>query len=162
MPSTESINTQFQGAFVKLSEGDYALRTSGSISGSSSPIQVTIPVATEVTSSTANGKVTTPGADANIAATANLVAGTWDIEIWTFIGGTTVANLEVDNMKFKIGNTAIATILNPVAGTTGATGLGVYRIRVDIPNAAPISVASGVVATTGAVYTASIVATRIS
>ncbi|GHF92110.1 hypothetical protein [Streptomyces griseosporeus] len=113
------------------------------------------------TSTTANGSVTSPGADAAIATTATLPAGTWEIEAKTFITGTTVAALESDNMKFKIGATAVATIINPVPGTTGATDTGEIRMRVNLPAPSPVSVASGAAGTTGAVYKASIVANKV-
>lgn len=180
MPSTESIQTQLQGSFVKNAEGNYSLQTTGAAGGTSTvalsqtgtdntvkiaaaqSISATIPTVQAVTAVTANGKVTTPAALAAIATTPNLAAGTWDIEVFSFIGGTTVATTELDNMKFNIGATVVATILNPVPGTTGATSNGIFRIRVNLGGSTPVSVTTGVLATTGAIYSASIIATRIA
>lgn len=125
-------------------------------------IPATLPTAQNATSVTANGKVTTPAALAAIATTPNLAAGTWDIEVWVFIGGTTVANLEVDNSKFNIGATPVATIIVPVAGTTGASDVANFRIRVNLGGATPVSVTVGALGTTGAIYSASIIATKKS
>lgn len=163
MPSSESTNTQFQGSFVKIADGDYALRVSGAIAGGSTGALEVIPPAVALTTSvTANGKVTTPAAAAPIAATANLAAGTWDVEVTSFITGTTVANLELDNLKFRIGATTVATIISPVSGTTGATVNSVFKIRVNIPVPTPVSVVAGALATTAAIYAATIIATRVS
>lgn len=118
--------------------------------------------AVDNTSVTANGKQAAPAANTPIATTANLGPGSWDVECTTMIGGTTVANVEVDNMVFKIGATPIATILNAVAGTAGASDLGKFKIRVDLNAQAPISIASGGAAATAAsIYTASIVANKV-
>jgi hypothetical protein len=113
------------------------------------------------TSTTANGSVTSPGAGGAIATTANLTTGTWEIECKTFITGTTVAALESDNMKFQVGATPIATVINPVPGTTGATDTGELRIRVNLAANSPVSINAGVAGTAGAVYKASIVANKV-
>lgn len=188
MPSTESIQTQLQGSFVKNAEGDYSLQTTAaggaattvalSQTGTNNTVKIAaaqtiavtntagipslIPTVQAATAVTANGKTTTPAALAAIATTPNLAAGTWDIEVFSFIGGTTVAANELDNMKFNIGATPVATILNPVPGVAGATSNGVFRIRVNLGGSTPVSVTTGILATTGAIYSASIIATRIA
>ncbi len=152
-----------QQSYVKLNDGQYAMRVTGTANGdSAAALEVVIPVVARVTSSFADGKVTTPAAGANIAVTGNLAAGTWDVELTTFIGGTTVANLEMNNMAFKLGGTQLTLLGNPVPGTAGASDMGKYRCRVDIPTPTPLSVIAVALATTGAIYYASIVATRVN
>lgn len=160
MAEAESLNTMFHDAFVKNGDGDFSLQTTTSIEAGQSVVY-TLPIGSQATSVTANGKVTTPAAAANIAATPDLAAGTWDIEVTVFIAGTTVANLEMDNTKFNIGVTAVATIIVPVSGTAGATANGVFHIRVNLGGPTPVKVTVAATATTGAIYAASIIATRI-
>lgn len=152
-----------QESYVKLNDGQYAMRVTGTANGdSAAALEVVIPVVARVTSSFADGKVTAPAAAANIAVTGNLPAGTWDIEVTTFIGGTTVAGLEINNMAFKLGNTQLTLLGNPVPGTAGATDMGKYRFRCDIPTPTPVSVIAVANATAGSIYFASIVATRVN
>lgn len=124
------------------------------------PITTTLPEEVRLTSITANGKVTSPAAGVAIATTANLAAGTWDIEATVFISGTT-APVEVDNCKFRIGATPVATIIVPVAGTTGATNNAVFHMRINLGGTAPVSVNTAAEATTDSVYAATIIATRV-
>lgn len=163
MVALESLSTMEQESYVKLSDGQYALRVTGTANGDSpAALEVVIPVVARVTSSFADGKVTTPAAAANIALTGNLAAGTWDIEVTTFIGGTTVASLEINNMALKFGGTQLTLLGNPVPGTAGATDMGKYKCRVDVPTPTPMSVVAVALATTGAIYYASIIATRVN
>lgn len=163
MSHDESIGTMRQGSYVKISEGVYAQRITGTAGGeSASPIEVALPVVARTTSTFADGKVTAPGAATNIALTSALDAGTWDVEVTTFIGGTTVATLEMNNMAFKIGSTQLTLLGNAVPGTAGATGMAKYKCRVDIATPTPLSVATIAAATAGSIYYASIIATRAS
>lgn len=163
MVATESVNTMEQNSYVKLADGSYAQRITGTANGdSAAALEVVIPVVARVTSSCADGKVAAPGAASNIAVTGNLASGTWDVEITTFIGGTTVANTEINNMAFKLGGTQLQVLGNPVPGTTGATDMAKYRFRCDIPAPTPVSVVAVGAATAGSIYYASIVATRVN
>lgn len=160
MPSIESTNTQVQGAFVKLAEGSYAIRISGTANGDSTgPVEVVIPVIARATSIENSGKVAAPAAAAAIASI-TLDSGTWDLEVFSFIGGTTVANLEMDNMELRFAGVAACRIINPVPGTTGATGLGSIRERFD--GVGVVSINAVATATAGSIYAATIVATRVN
>lgn len=171
MAEPESLNTMFQNAFTKVSDGVYALTTQSATGGASTvvavsqagtnnAVQTLIPTAARITSVSANGKVTAPAALAAIATTPNLAIGTWDIEVTTFIGGTT-APVEIDNCKFNIGASAVATIVNPVPGAAGASANSQFHMRVQFGAATPVSVTAGAAGTAGAVYAASIIATRV-
>lgn len=162
MPESQSINTMLQQAFASVGASDnYALQISGVSGGDqASPIETSIPVAARATSIRDDGKVAAPGAGVNIAATAALDQGTWDIEVTTFIGGTTVSNLETDNMEVTNGGVAYCRVLNPVPGTTGATNRGGLKYRYD--GAGIIAVRAVAAATASSIYSATIVATRVN
>ena len=161
MPESESLNTMFQQSFVDVGGGSYALQTSGvSGGGSASPIEIAIPVAARATSIRDDGKATAPAAGANIAATAALEQGTWEIAVTTYIGGTTVANLEIDNMEVTHAGAAYCRVLNPVPGTTGATNKGELKYRYD--GAGIVAVRAVAAATAASIYSATIVCTRIN
>lgn len=114
------------------------------------------------TSTMANGSAAAPAAAAAIATTADLTAGTWDVEVTATISGTTVATLEADNMRLKIGGTAVAAVLVPVPGTAGGSAAGVLRCRVNIPTGvAPLSVVANANSTASSVYKAQIVASKV-
>jgi hypothetical protein len=151
----------FHGSFVNVGATGYALQVSGvSGGGTGSPIETSIPVVARSTSKVDDGKVAAPGAGVNIAATAALAQGTWDVEVTTFIGGTTVANTEMDNMEVTHGGVAFCRVLNPVPGTAGASNPGFLRYRFD--GNGVIAVRAVAAATAGSIYTATIVCTRIN
>lgn len=114
------------------------------------------------TSVTDTNTVTTPAAGAAIATTASLPAGTYDIDVTTFIGGTTVAATEINNMRLLVGGTAITRIINPVAGTAGATSNAKVSVRAVLATSGTAQVVAVALATTGAIYGANIVARRIA
>lgn len=152
----DSLNDYMYQYYQRLITGNAAL--SGAINVSRAAVGVE---ATTSSTSGATSSVSAPGADAIIASIVALPAGTYEVECTTFIAGTTVAALEADNMSFKIGATVIGKIMNPVPGTAGGNGLGEYRIRINLPAPATISVNSVAAATAGSVYKASIVANKI-
>lgn len=117
--------------------------------------------ASNVNSLTDTNSVTSPAADAVIATTANLPAGTYDLEAITYISGTTVAATEVTNMRLRVGTTAIGRILNPVPGTTGGVATGQLRCRFIAPGGQAANIIAVAAGTTGAIYSASIVARRV-
>jgi hypothetical protein len=114
------------------------------------------------TSVTDTSTVTSPGAGAAIATTASLPAGTYDIEVTSFIGGTTVATTEINNMRLLVGGTAITRIINPVSGTTGSTTNAKVSVRAVLASSGTAQVVAVAAATTGAIYGANIVARRIA
>lgn len=189
MAAPESTNTMFQNSFTKNADGDYALKTTGTGAGGASTVSlastgntvkldqtdpnnkvriadgqiVTIanPLAGRNTSTFANGKVSAPAANTDIAVTADLSTGTWDIEATLSVLGTTVANVEATNMVFRIGGTTVATPTINVPGTTGSTAPRVFRARVNLGGTTPVSIRSGAAAATaGSIYVADIVATK--
>jgi hypothetical protein len=152
----DSLNTNMSKFYQALVEGNLSLLGALSVTRAA--------VGNEATTSNTSGatsSVNAPGADATIASIVALAAGTYDVECTTFIAGTTVAATESDNMAFKIGSTVIGKIITPVPGTTGANGLGEYRIRINLPAPTTVSVNSVGAATAGSVYKASIVASKI-
>jgi hypothetical protein len=163
MSQPETLNTMFQGAFVPVDAANkvYALQVSGATAGSQGvPIETSIPVAARVTSVIDTNKVAAPGAGATIATVGPLTSGTYEVEITTFIGGTTVANTEVDNMELRIAGIAVERIINPVPGTTGATNTSKIKFKYD--GASTVAVHANAAATASSIYTANIIATRIN
>jgi hypothetical protein len=153
----------FQGSFVLIDDATkaYALRISGLTSGTGGvPIETAIPVVARTTSIIASGEQSAPGVGVDIAATTALDAGTWDIEITTAIGGTTVAALESFNMEVLFAGVSKGRVINPVPGTTGASGPGYFKARYD--GGGIITVQAAEAATASSYYAATIVCTRIN
>lgn len=160
MPST---NDKLHGALVLVdaATGKYAMQISGATSGDQGvPIETSIPVAARQTSIIASGEQAAPGVGTDVAATVALEAGTWDIEITSLIGGTTVAALEAFNLEVLFNGVSKGRVINPVFGTTGASGTGTFRARYD--GAGIILVQAAEAATASSYYAATIVATRIN
>lgn len=180
MPQAESTNTMFHDAFAKATDG-YALQVVGSGAGGSSNVtldptgntvkidqtgannatQGLLPTAARVSSTCANGKVTAPAAGAAICTTASLAVGTWDIEATAFIGGTTVAATEVDNIELRLGAAKVTTVIVPVPGTAGGSANGQVRARIQVGTAAAVSLNATGAATAASVYVGQITATRV-
>lgn len=124
-------------------------------------VTIAEPLASRATSAFANGKVAAPAAGADIATTADLSAGTWDITCTIAILGTTVANNETDNVKFKIGAGVVATPTVCVPGTAGSPSATVWKCRVNLGGPTPVGIeAGGNAGTAGSIYVADIVATK--
>lgn len=113
------------------------------------------------TSVTDQNQVTSPGAGVDIARTAALPAGAYNVEVTSFISGTT-APADIPNMRLVIGATPVGRILNPIAGTTGAADLGKASYRVQITNPTSVGVIAVAAGTASSVYTALIVATKVA
>lgn len=164
MPNQDqSLNTMFQGAFVPVDEaqGQYALQVSGATTGSQGvPIETAIPVAARQTSIKVSGEQSAPGAGVDICATPALEQGTWDIEIFSTIGGTTVAALESFNMEVLNAGVSYCRVINPVPGTAGCSGAGYLKYRYD--GAGIITVQAAEAATASSYYAATIVCTRVN
>jgi hypothetical protein len=163
MAASESLNTMFQNSFeaIDADAGEYALRITGSSGGTAQTVVITEPIASRATSVFANGKLAAPAAGADIAVTSDLSTGTWDVTCTIAILGTTVANNETDNVKFKIGDTVVATPTLNVPGTTGSAGPTVWSCRVNLGAPTPVSLeVGGAAATADSIYVADIVATK--
>lgn len=172
MAEPESLSTMQQNSYVKQADGDYAVKTVASGTGSAQPVSISqvdpnnrvsiIPVpVSNVTSQTDTASQNAPAANTVICTTA-LAVGTWEVEAITFIGGTTVASLEATNMRLRIGGVAIGRILNPVPGTSGGVGTGQLRCRVVVAVGTPaLDIIAVSNATAGSVYSGSVVARRV-
>lgn len=137
-----------QNSFVKLGDGDYALQVVG-------------PSTEYVTTITDTSSVTSPSAGTTIAVTPALSPGVWDLEAITYIGGTTSDSLEPTNMRLVVGGAAISRIMNPVPGNTGGVGIGQLRVRYKLSSSATAGIVAVANATTGAVYSGTIIAKRV-
>jgi len=186
----ESTNTMLQNSFVKIADGQYAQRTTGS-GGGGAPSSVTLdptgntvkldqtdpnnkiriadgqnitianPLAGRSTSIFANGKQAAPAAATSIATTVALAAGTWDIECSIAILGTTVANVEATNIAFQVGGVTVATPTLNVPGVNGTTDLAKFHARVNLGAPTVVRLITGAAAATaGSIYVADIVATK--
>lgn len=119
-------------------------------------------VGVEATSSvTGAGSVTSPGVAATIAQIVALPAGTWEIEVDTFILGTTVGTLESDNLRFAVGGAPVATIVVPVNGVTGGANNSKFRYRLNQPAPATVAVITNATGTVNSIYKSSIIANKI-
>jgi hypothetical protein len=158
-----TVNDKLTGALVTVdaNSGKYAMQISGATSGDQGvPIETSLPVSARQTSIVASGEQAAPGAGVDIAATTALDSGTWEIEITAMIGGTTVAALEAFNMEVLFNGSSKGRLINPVPGTTGATGPGYFKARYD--GAGIILIQAAEAATASSYYAATIVATRIN
>ncbi|MFF5977029.1 hypothetical protein ACFY7C_36615 [Streptomyces sp. NPDC012769] len=151
----DTLNDYMYAYFQRVVTGNAAL--SGAINVSRAAVGVEATTANTSTTSSVNA----PAAGATVASIANLTAGTYEVEVTSFITGTTVATLESDNMRFHIGATPAGVIINPVPGTTGATDVGSFSTRINLTATTTISVVAIGAATAGSVYKASIVAKKI-
>lgn len=121
-----------------------------------------LPSVQQTNSGTDSNSVTSPGAGAVIATTASLPAGTYNIEVNSFIGGTTVAATEITNMRLVVGGTAISRIVNPVPGTSGATSPGRLVCRAVLAAPGTVQVIAVAAGTANSIYAANVVATRMA
>jgi hypothetical protein len=150
----DSLNDLMYAYYQRLVTGNAAL--SGAINVSRAAVGV------EATSSvTGAGSVTSPGVAATIAQINPLPAGTWEIEIDTFILGTTVGALESDNLRLSVGGVPVATIIVPVNGATGGVNNSKFRYRLNQVAPAVVAVVTNVAGTVGSIYKSSIVANKI-
>jgi hypothetical protein len=151
----DTLNDYMYQYYSRLVTGNAAL--SGAINVSRAAVGV------EATTAFTGGgtPVVAPAANASIAQIAGLTSGTYEVEITTFISGTTVASLESSNMNFRIGGVANGVILTPVPGTSGANACGIFRTRINVVGPITISVNAIAAATAASNYVASIVAQKI-
>jgi hypothetical protein len=123
--------------------------TSGTISGN-----VTVVPFSAVSAVSNSVPVTTPAALATIAS-GSLPAGTYDIFVQATVGGT-VAAVDLGNMTFAAA-ALTARLANANNGSPGSFG----PFQVTLSGIQAITIAAVNLATTGAVYAATITATRV-
>ena len=151
----EDINYYMYQYYSRLVTGNAAMAGAINVSRAAVGVEAT-------TAFTGGGTpVSAPGVGAVVGQITNLAAGTYEVEISTFVAGTTVTPLDASNMQFKIGATAAGTILTPVDGTAGAKDVGKFRTRINLVGTTTITVNAIAAATAGSSYMASIVAQKI-
>jgi hypothetical protein len=158
-----SINDKLAGALVTVDQnaGRYAIQVSGlGAADQGVPIESSIPVASRATSTFNTGKQAAPTAGTTIATLTVPAQGTYEIELHAFIGGTTVANVEIDNMELFVNGASVGRIINGVAGTAGAGGINRRVFRYD--GNGTIAIKANGASTAGSIYAATISATRIN
>lgn len=148
-----SLNDDMLAYYQNLVEG------TGTLLGG---IPATTPVVQQSNSLSDTNTVSAPAANAVLATVTAPATGTYQIEVVSFIGGTTVAATEINNMRLRVGGTAIGRVINPVAGTTGATANGSKRARVIATSGQVIDVIAVSAATASSLYACDLVATRIA
>lgn len=120
-----------------------------------------IPASQQSTSLSDTNTVPAPAANGVLATVTVPTAGTYQVEVTSFIGGTTVASLEATNMRLRIAGTAVGRVVNPVPGTTGGVGIGSKRARIQATAGQVIDVVAVSAATASSSYTCDLVASRI-
>ena len=110
-----------------------------------------------------SSSATTPAAGATIATVTPGTAGLWEVSVTASVLGTTVAAVDSNNMQLMQTTTSR---LNPMAltvpGTTGAPFQSVYpAVILNLSAVDTVNVKAIALATTGAVYAATIVCRRV-
>jgi hypothetical protein len=163
MAQAVSSGSMQQGSFVPVdpTNGVYAQMISGPTGGNTAvPIEAAIPVSSRATSTFNTGKQAAPTAGTTIATLTVPAQGTYEIELHAFIGGTTVANVEIDNMELFVNGVSQGRVINAVAGTAGASGINRRVFRYD--GNGTIAIKANAASTAGSIYVATISATRIN
>lgn len=105
------------------------------------------------------GKATSPTAGTVIATLTLTPAGTYDVEMQSIAVGS-VANLDADNFMAQIKGADFAPIQNPIYDTRATSSQGLLKFRVAAANNDVVRIIAKADATSGAIYSATIVATR--
>ena len=110
-----------------------------------------------------SGSVTTPAAGATIATVTPGTAGLWEVLVTASVLGTTVAAADSNNMQLMQTTTArLSPLALTVPGTTGAPFQSAYPpLILNLSAADTVNVKAIALATTGAVYAATIVCRRV-
>lgn len=114
-----------------------------------------IPNAASLQDSTAEGQQTSPAADTTICSTTLPFAGIWDIQWDVQLEGTLAVGTDDNNFQMLFNSGNIATSVNPAEE-------GLYpqeQLELAAGTSATLLIRNNVLATTGAIYTASFVAT---
>jgi hypothetical protein len=120
----------------------------------------TVPAVQQSTSLSDTNTVPAPGINGVLASVTVPATGTYEVEVVSFIGGTTVAALEATNMRLRVNAVAVGRVVNPVPSTTGAVGIGSKRARIQATSGQVIDVVAVAAATAASSYTCDLVATR--
>lgn len=150
-----SVNDNQAAYYAAMVEG------SGTLSGAL-PTAAGIPAVQQSTSLSDTNVVTSPGAGATLATVTVPATGTYQVEVVSAIGGTTVAATEMNNMRLRVNAVAVGRVITPVVGTAGSSGVGSKRARIQATSGQTIDVIAVLAGTTGAVYGCDLVATRMS
>lgn len=121
----------------------------------------TIPTVQQSNSGSDSNVITAPTA-AQVLATVTPGAGTYMVEVNSFIGGTTVASNEINNMRLRANAVAVGRIINSVPGTAGALGTTTTKYRVVVGAGQAIDVIAVLAGTAGSIYAVTIVTSRIA
>lgn len=148
-----SLNDQMSAYFAAVVDGV------GTLQGNQ---PASIPTSQQSTSLSDTNIVAAPAANAVLATVTAPATGTYQIEIVSFISGTTVASLETNNMRLRVNGVAVGRVINPVPGTTGATSNGGKRARVQATSGQVIDVIAVSAATASSSYACDLVASRIA
>lgn len=111
---------------------------------------------------TAYGKVTTPAALANIAVISQPAAGVqYVLDVYYYVNGTPASPADDDNMRILWNGNPLATL--PVDGASGGIMPPKFSITTPAANGANSCIVAAIgLATTGAIYHATIVATPLA
>jgi hypothetical protein len=150
-----SVNDQLVSFLAAIVDGSVTL--SGSL-----PTAAGIPATQQSTSLSDTNVITSPASNAVLATITVPATGTYQVEVNSFVGGTTVATTEINNMRLRVGGTAVGRVINPVPGTAGGVGNGSKRARISATSGQVIDVIAVAAGTTGAIYGVDLVASRIS
>lgn len=106
----------------------------------------------------------TPTAGTNVATLAAPAAGLYEVQVWVAVTGTaTTAAADSNNMNVKAGATTVAALLAYNCSTAGnLTNPGPFVFQLVMDGATNLTVNVIGNATTGTVYSANIIATRVS
>lgn len=117
-------------------------------------------------SSLSNSAVTAaaPAAGTNVVTLAAPPAGTYEIQVWLAVDGTaTTAAADSNNMNLKAGATTVVPLLPYNCSTAGnLTNPGPFKFQRIMDGATNLTVNVIGNATTGTVYAAMIIATRVA
>lgn len=98
----------------------------------------------------------TPAASASFSGTLTPPAGIYSIRFWYALSGT--AETTLNNVRFKANNLNFITTM---PSTSGAGWIPGWIERITLDGTHGINLAAGALATTGAVYSGIVIATRI-
>lgn len=154
--------TQPVSGTVTLGAGSAAVGTVTLGAGSAAVGQIT-QFRDSVVTAQISSSVTTPAAGATIATVTPGTAGLWEVTVIATILGTTVAATDSNNMElFQTATPRLNPMAITVPGTTGVTFPSTYPgIIMNLSAADTVNVKAIVLATTGAVYAATIVCRRV-
>jgi hypothetical protein len=145
---TANPNVSVVGAFIQPSAG-LAMTAVANFRDSSITVQ-------------AGTSATTPSAGATIASITPGVAGLWEVTANIGISGTTAVLVDSNNFALNAGGSAVlGRICYPVLGTAGAVPETIQPVVLNLTASSVVTVTAIANATSGATYTANIVARQV-